>query len=380
MNDFSANKGEWSEPYVLFKLLAEGKLHAANAQAEKICNSVYQVIEIIRKEHDQTLRFLIVNDKVCVYAADGRMLTSFPVVRFRDEAEYLYKEIRKNKKTSFRIIKTSRFLEDIMCQQLKARSSDKADIHIKIHDVITASTPTLGFSIKSNLGKSPTLLNASKLTNFIFSIKGPMDDVHMDSINKLMITKTKTRNDIKTSEEEIALSERLSYLSSNKLLLEYNDIEYNDKKGPVFKNNLTLIDSRMPEIIAELLRECFCNGKKAIGDALNAIQIRNPLEFDCSTTHNYYRYKVKKFLSEVALGMIPKKVWTGLADATGGYIIVREDGEIVCYHLYNRNAFEDYLVENTRFESPSASRHGFASVEKRNGDYFFKLNLQIRFI
>ena len=78
--------------------------------------------------------------------------------------------------------------------------------------------------------------------------------------------------------------------------------------------------------------------------------------------------------------MLPGKVWSGKADANGGYIIVREDGEVLCYHLYNRNDFEDYLLKNTRFDRGGAGRHGYAVVEKVDGRYYIKLNLQIRFI
>ena len=78
--------------------------------------------------------------------------------------------------------------------------------------------------------------------------------------------------------------------------------------------------------------------------------------------------------------LLPSKTWDGTADATGGYIIVREDGEVLCYHLFNRNEFENYLLNNTKFETGSTSRHGFGSIYKDNGKYYLKLNLQVRFI
>ena len=52
----------------------------------------------------------------------------------------------------------------------------------------------------------------------------------------------------------------------------------------------------------------------------------------------------------------------------------------LCYHLFNRNEFENYLVKNTKFETASTSRHQFGSIYKENGKYYLKLNLQIRFI
>ena len=76
----------------------------------------------------------------------------------------------------------------------------------------------------------------------------------------------------------------------------------------------------------------------------------------------------------------PSKEWKGRYDANGGYLVVRKDGEIVCYHFYNRNDIEDYLYHNTRFERGSRTRHNFGSLfREEDGDVYIRLNLQIRF-
>ena len=80
-----------------------------------------------------------------------------------------------------------------------------------------------------------------------------------------------------------------------------------------------------------------------------------------------------------ALGMTPSKAWQGKFNANGGLIVVKEDGDIVCYHFFDRNDLEDYLFYNTRFETPSTSRHNFGSIYEENGEFFMKLNLQVRF-
>jgi hypothetical protein len=77
--------------------------------------------------------------------------------------------------------------------------------------------------------------------------------------------------------------------------------------------------------------------------------------------------------------MMPSKVWTGQYDATGGYLIVKTDGEVLCYHIYNKNEFEDYSFADTKLDTASSSRHRFGEVYKENGEFYFKLNLQIRF-
>ena len=78
--------------------------------------------------------------------------------------------------------------------------------------------------------------------------------------------------------------------------------------------------------------------------------------------------------------MMPSKEWDGLDEANGGYIIVKDDGDVLAYHIYNRDAFEDYLLKNTKFEKGSTSKHGFASLYEENGKMLINLNLQIRFI
>ena len=106
----------------------------------------------------------------------------------------------------------------------------------------------------------------------------------------------------------------------------------------------------------------------------------NPLGFNFDTGHPFYSYKIKRFLTDVALGMMPSKVWTGELDSTGGFLVVKEDGEVLCYHIYNRNEFDDYLLKNTKLETASSTRHDFGTVFTENNLQYFKLNLQIRFL
>ena len=84
---------------------------------------------------------------------------------------------------------------------------------------------------------------------------------------------------------------------------------------------------------------------------------------------------------DAALGMTPKKTWNGEEDANGGYVAVKNDGTVVCYFVYDRVGFMDYLESHTKLERPSTKRHEYASVYKdADGNYKIKLNLQIRFV
>ena len=153
-------------------------------------------------------------------------------------------------------------------------------------------------------------------------------------------------------------------------------VKYSKPLNEKFANNLMLIDSRMEEIIAQVLICYYRDNISDCRDIINKLEEENPLRFP---NKGFYEFKFKKFLCSVALGMMPSKEWDGHDEANGGYIIVSSDGDVLAYHIYNRDYFEKYLLDNTKLERGSTSRHGFASLYKEDGKIYMNLNLQVRF-
>jgi hypothetical protein len=157
-------------------------------------------------------------------------------------------------------------------------------------------------------------------------------------------------------------------------------IKFRNIQSATLQLNLQLIDSDLPQIIAELLLLKYSTpGLALLASSLAQLTMNNPLNFDLSQGHPFYEYKIKNFLTDSALGMTPARMWTGQYDATGGIIIVKGSGELVCYHIYNRNEFQSYLLNNTRLEQASTTRYNFGDVYLENGQPYIKLNLQVRF-
>jgi hypothetical protein len=367
----TGNKGEWSEIYVLLRLLSTGKLYAADGKLNKNKSIFYDILRIFREEDvgkiifkfkktDMTIRLLDENE--------SKILVTKNANEFEEEANYLLEQIKSNTSTgSFSILRTESFMSNLYCDKLKAKSTDKSDIHIQIHDSNIGIKQILGFSVKSRLGNDSTLLNAGKTTNVTFKLTGQVTDEIANEINDFMATKRPNGK----SQEMIEIF---------KFFHKYNiGYEFVDIDEPVFKNNLMLIDSNLPKIYGFLLVEYYEFRNKHLRTALEELKQKNPLGYDLSQGHPFYEYTFKKFITETSLGLVPKTVWDGMANATGGYIIVREDGEVLCYHLYNRNEFEEYLLNNTYFDTPSRTRHGFGKVYHDNNGFFIKLNFQIRF-
>lgn len=150
-------------------------------------------------------------------------------------------------------------------------------------------------------------------------------------------------------------------------------------ESETFEANLCLIDSLFSRILSEYVLEYYLGNGKTVRELTGRINEKNLCGFNIQLQRPY-EYKMKHFLTAVALGMTASSVWDGREQTTGGYIIVKEDGDVLCYHLYNRNEFREYLFQNTRFDTPSSSRHDFGYIYRENRKFFMKLNFQIRFI
>ena len=146
-----------------------------------------------------------------------------------------------------------------------------------------------------------------------------------------------------------------------------------------FRNNLVMLDGDLPVIIANLLLEQLNTGVSTLKELAERITETNPLKYDIEQTSPFYAYKIKHLLTSAALGMMPATAWSGRFDANGGYLVVKKDGEILCYHFYDRNRFEDYLFSNAYLERSSTTRHEYATIVKEiDGTLSFKLNFQVR--
>ena len=355
------NKGEWSELYVFLKLLGDGVLYAADADLNKIEDLYYPLIEILRKENDQIKHYI--NDDTIIKIVDeyGNILLQLPAGEFETKARVLLNAIKESKST-FSVPDIENFMKVIKCTKVKADSMDKSDITLILHDCKTFRNETFGFSIKSDLGMSPTLFNAGKPSNFTYEIVGHLSK---DEINKI--------NSIETKKSK--LKDKISAIYDAGCKIKFFALEHLSCKA-----NFQMVDTMLPEILAEYILLYFSGKGSKISKLTPLVQQINPCKFDISSKQKFYEHKVKTFLTDCALGMTAANPWNGRFQATGGYIVVRDDGEVLCYHIYNRNAFRDYLFKNTRFETPSTSRYDFGYIYEKDGKNYIKLNLQVRFI
>jgi len=354
----TGNKGEWSEFYTFIKLLVDKKIIGADEDLEKIEAVFFPILKIIREETDGKSEYeLQEGEKVKILHIDGET-TIVDTSDLKSKVVEVFAEI-KEKSQTFSVPLASELFERFGIKTLNAGNARKEDLILKVHDHTIGRDHEIGFSIKSKLGSPATLLNSSGTTNFTYKIDGLAKNL-IENINAID-TKAKIR-------------ERLFAIREAGGSFAFNGID-----SEVFERNLRKIDTIMPEIMAEVLLAYFSDKGSTFPELLQHLQDEEVqvLNFQLSTED--FAYKIKALLNNAALGMVPASVWDGTLRAHGGVIVVREDGEIVCYHLYNAEAFRNHLFNNTRMESPSATRHGYGTIYEENGENFIKLNLQIRF-
>ena len=354
---FSGNKGEWSELYTFFKLLADGKLYSGDGKLTRYDEKWFPILEIFRDDSPDRNSYKINAGKKNILIAGKSIELEIPQERFEQEAINLLGFIKNLQTTTGINLDTERFMNEIDCGKITAKSSDKADIRIVIHNLMNGTKPERGYSIKSKVGSDSTLINAvGDNTNFVFKISG------ISQTDKLSV------NALSKFKKKFELLDRLGAV-----------VDFYGVACPGLHNNLTMLDLGMERIVAECLLLYYRGTIKTIEDAVNILNDKDPLSIKANSVQPMYEYKIKQFMLAFALGMTASKPWQGKFNANGGFIVVKEDGDIICYHFFDRNDLEDYLFYNTRFETPSTSRHNFGSIYEDNGEFFMKLNLQVRF-
>ena len=229
-----------------------------------------------------------------------------------------------------------------------------------------------GYPDKFNIVVAPTLVKASLLTNFHYRLTKPLTQAQVDLVNNMNV---KHGNKFITD-----VTGRLAKIKELGSELRFCGIQQNKNNEDVFLENLILVDSFMPQILAWLLYTSFSTGERRIDKLTEMITKANPMKFPMTVNTKHYEAKVKRLLMDFALGMLPSQPWEA-TDLASGVLVVKPSGNIDCYHVLYKDTLEEYLYHDLKFETASATRHDFASIKTdSNGNQYFTLNLQLRFI
>ena len=223
----------------------------------------------------------------------------------------------------------------------------------EINTTLKDSDRVIDFISKPPLIKKTHLISAKESVNFKYEING-FDDIKMNKVNAF--------------EDEKNNIDRILYKKNNSTKIKFSAI--NEK---VIHDNFIMIDIYLPLLLSEALLYNYIEGINSCFDIATKLEERNPLNYNRS---GIYLYRIKKFLRACALGMTFDRKWDGSEKSTGGYAVINNNSEFNIYHIFNRDAFEDFLIMNMEFEG---SEYKKGNIYRDNSKYFIDLNLTIRF-
>lgn len=362
-----------------------------------IGNVWHDISEIIFKQNkddkDGSLRYVINPDEKTV---DVYIKGELKIHIAREEcAEYAdgIREAIRNSHTNDGTVDMpdsyAEYLKYIGREDLKASSKDTPDIWLDMPDVRNTSNKPLGFSIKSRLSSHlPTIFNSSGASNLIYEITG---EVTPEKIARLRsMTKDAVHDSGPNKGEKFLYPDypaRIGYFKDAGLGLKFvgaktvrtldnSDIEILDQDP--FAKNLMMVDSNMGQILADMTAEVYFNSTPNMEDLVKILDSRDRSGVKPSDAYPFYRKKVQDLLVAMTTAMKAGTIWDGKEGTNGGLIIVKEDGDIVCYHIFDRNDFREFLFKNMKFEIPSNKRYYSMGIAEEDGKYFVSLNVQIR--
>lgn len=338
------NRGEWAELYAKTSLILSGALIELDQDLKQIPGKFHRITALFpdpsHYEEELNLKEL------------GETLLS-PLVRFELEKlnQKFFEEIHRGDGPSFESESGSLLARQLGIKTYKSGSRNKADVGLKLQSLTYSQAEILGFSIKSKISNPPTLLNASKNnTNFQFEITGELRDwtLFNDSYPSLK-----------------GLLERL--------VAEGAKFSFSTLRAGRLQESMNIFSGTFASELAGYLLSHYLG----LGSGLQKL-----LEIAATSQETQWqlgaKYRLGKFLEAIALGLTPTTLWNPDHAEWGGYIIVMSDGTVGGLRAFNSSALTNYLLANSKFDSPSRRRHEYGFVYERDGRFYIDLALQIR--
>lgn len=372
--ELKGNKGEWSEIYIFFKLLSDGKVYAADQNMKKIRDKFLSIVRIIREEI-KGKEYSYFPGKTVIIKLNENEVARIDCTKIKSYKNKIWDMIISATETTFTNKDITDFLESLYIQKLKSPAEKTnnflggtQDIVLETQDYRSGINQIMGFSCKSDIDAGATLFNASgDNTNFEYEIIGNINDRIMEESNSLV-----------DKNGHISVGSRMKFLRDKNL-----DVAFISPVGKIARENIiTCCGTEMPKILGGMLKYYFyerLGEKTQVKECLNYLALKDFAGYGFRNNYDTYRVRIENLLYSMFTGLRFGKKWNGRAEVNGGYIVVKKDGDFVAYHSCIADEFKDFLLEKLRFKTQSCTRHKCMEIYKKDGEYFIKFPLQLRF-
>jgi HpaII restriction endonuclease len=339
------NRGEWSESYCIVRVIADGALHLCDATLTPNGD----MIVVVGGRLSESVQYSIRGGEVWFHTPQGDKV--IPLLTVSALATETFTSIKTSRAT-FSIPAMQAFFSALGEHSIKSIASKKVDAVFSVLNTPENIQEERGFSIKSFVAGSPTLVNASSATNFTYHVELSLADTKYRSLKAKTLLRA--------------------------LLSDGVEVLFESMDNPIYKRNLMVVDSQLPAIMAEVLKLYFSSRIKYMRDFIPQLEALNPLQLD---DVSLYRNKIADFLFYSAVGMFPNTPWEGVQAIDGGCLIVKETGDVSTFYIFRKAScafFREYLLNHCFLDTASTSRHGFARLYHERDTVKLKLNLQVR--
>lgn len=422
------NIGEWSEIFATFRLIESGVLDFSNiSQEQGRVNSKVKLRQVVKplkdyeivfelrddenhtdsvkltknfyvvpNELDETGRKIIDKTKTAktalrTRAQFGRMAKALNTF-LKSPRDFLTKD---DSKRSFncrikvydadnkRSETVSEFLDNLGISGLAADSENKCDLELVYEE--NGGTRRKRFSVKSQIGSKPTLLNPSAATTIRFKVNGPITKKEADDINGI-------ENPKKYLRRHDAIHKKGFTLSVDKFF------------HPNFDKNLRRIHGGMAHVIPAMIMAFYGRGSDSKAVTLTRLcekvkeNLSPELKQEYKDIEGDLENHVKDFLYRISTYMRPAEYSAKvIPEVDGGYLEIDKDGTL---HGYSNDyhSLAKFLFENTALDTPSSKsceqerevengdnettleKVKIGEIYEEKGEFFVNFALQIRFV
>lgn len=205
--------------------------------------------------------------------------------------------------------------------------------------------------IQYYLLKPPFLLEGSSETEFIYKLENFY-------LNKKNIEELNSSKNHQTLQE----------IKSRGGLLKFQGCV-----NGLFRNNLVMIDSKMPQLLSEVILLCCFSGLSKTNDIVDELERKDPLYYKTSNNIKIYRHKFNELLRSIALGLTPETIWYGEPNLYEHMPVFKRGDEII-YYCDDIKRFLDILSNDSLIETTNKF-----FVYKKGNQSYLNLRFQISF-
>ncbi|MEG1585961.1 MAG: HpaII family restriction endonuclease [Bacteroidales bacterium] len=366
----TGNKQEWAKIYALFRLMEKQGFMRGNRSLEAKENSFLSLRRLQRTLPNGIITLLPDENgwRFILETTDENgenpttVENSIPSVRFAQNADLLY-QLLQGKNDTITCDEAETLLEEMGIYDYYSASEEGDDFQAVFFDSQINCEVFHKIRVRSLIDNC-YLVAANRASNFKFDItQVKFSNPESNKINAIGDNET---GSIHRLDEIFRLGGKLKFTST---------------EGKFFLNGLQLIDMQLPKLLSEMVRLFYTTEKITVRDLVDELNYINlfKVKEELITKSRIYEYKVRQFLYAAACGMKPTKTWRGNGNAHLQLFVTKE-GTLLGYDPVQKEEFEKFLLANTRLSLPNEDRNKFGVIEKENGQWLIKLNLEIRFI